>query len=74
MLIAEDILLCEAEIKAITGYRQAASQLKELHAQGFYRARRAPTTGKIVLERAHYDAICQGRPNPANAPKLRLPK
>jgi hypothetical protein len=38
----------------------------ELHRQGFSRARR-DRLGRLVLERAHYDAVCAGavvRPKP----------
>lgn len=48
------------ELHALTGYRQPAAQLRELHRQGFHRARRSPA-GHVVLERAHYEAVCAGR-------------
>jgi hypothetical protein len=54
------ITLDEDEIKAITGYDRGAEQLRELRAQGFYRARRN-YLGQIVLERGHYEAVCAGR-------------
>lgn len=55
-----DITLTDAELVAITGYRYARRQLEELHRQGYYRARRSPVTGRVILERAHYNAVCQG--------------
>jgi hypothetical protein len=61
-----DILLTEAELELVTGYKRAAEQLVELHRQGFSRARR-DRLGRLVLERAHYDAVCAGavvRPKP----------
>lgn len=68
-----DTTLSAAEVERITGYKRAADQLPELHRQGFYRARRSPTTGRIILERAHYDAVCAGA-RPANEPKVRAPQ
>ncbi len=70
MLTAEDLLLSDAELVALTGYKRAAEQLIELHRQGFNRARR-DRLGRVVLERAHYDAVCQGAQQPAR-PKVRL--
>lgn len=55
-----DILLSPNEVAQITGYRRHAQQLEELHRQGFWRARRAPVTGRVILERAHYEAVCAG--------------
>lgn len=55
-----DLTLSPRELVEITGYRRPTEQLEELHAQGFWRARRSPTTGDIILERAHYDAVCSG--------------
>lgn len=55
------ITLSEEEILQITGYKVAAYQLPELHRQGFFRARRSNTTGDVILERAHYDAVCAGQ-------------
>lgn len=45
--------------------------IAELHRQGFYRARIA-VTGNVILERAHYDAVCAGA-KPAKAPTVRNP-
>lgn len=63
--------LCSQEfIRQLSGgYSQPARQLAELHKQGFWRARRSRLTGKVVLEQAHYDAVCQGRD--AAAPQRR---
>jgi len=33
------LILAEAEIQALTGYKQAKHQIPELHRQGFFRAR-----------------------------------
>lgn len=54
------ITLTADEIFALTGYRQPAAQLEALRKQGFHRARRN-VAGAVVLERAHYEAVCAGR-------------
>jgi hypothetical protein len=55
-----DAILNEEEVRALTGYAKPSAQLRELHRQGFYRARRARLAGRIILERAHFDAVCRG--------------
>jgi len=55
-----DDLVPAAVIERMTGYRQPAAQLAELHRQGFWRARRLRTTGKVVLERPHFEAVSSG--------------
>lgn len=64
--------LTPKEIDDVTGYKRPADQLAELQRQGFYRARRSPTTGQIILERAHYAAVCAGGVQP-KAPRVRAP-
>lgn len=51
------LLLSTEELLEITGYAKPALQLKVLLAQGFHRARRT-TQNRVVLERAHYEAVC----------------
>jgi hypothetical protein len=68
------LTLADDELQELTGYAQPARILAELHRQGFFRARRSPTTGRILLERAHYDAVCQGRDQAAKAPQLHTPR
>ena len=66
--------LSRDEIVSLTGgYRKPAKQLAELHRQGFHRARRSMLTGQVVLERAHYEAVCRGSDAQSDAwqPKLR---
>ena len=65
--------LDDEAICRLTGYRQPAKQLAELHRQGFWRARRCRVTGAVILERPHYDAVCRGGESgqPAPTPKLR---
>lgn len=65
------IRLSPEEICDVTGYRRPTEQLQELHAQGFYRARRNPVDGTVILERAHYAHICAGGGEPANEPQVR---
>ena len=74
MLTGADIALDEAKIVRVCGgYKRPADQLKELHRQGFYRARRARVSGRIVLERAHYEAVCSGQERHQKpTPKLRM--
>lgn len=67
-----DVTMNDAELVAITRYSRTAEQLAELHRQGFHRARRG-RTGGVVLERAHYEAVCAGRVAVA-VPKVRPPK
>lgn len=54
------ITLTDDELHEVTGYRQPAAQLRALHARGFWLARRAPITGRVILDRAHYEAVCAG--------------
>ena len=57
-----EALMSHQELQDITGgYSQAAKQLEELHRQGFWRARRSRLHGAVILERAHYEAVCAGR-------------
>lgn len=66
--------LSKAELYAITGYKLAAPQLEALHRAGFYRARRERNgTGDVILERAHYDAVCAGISQPTR-PKITPPR
>lgn len=64
------LTLSEAELEELTRYRQASAQLAELHRQGFARAR-LDRFGRVVLERAHYEAICSGA-REQKRPALRL--
>lgn len=64
--------LTEDELFEVTRYKRPADQLAELLRQGFYRARRSPSDGSVILERPHYHAVCQGASKPANEPRVRL--
>jgi hypothetical protein len=47
------------ELEQLTGFEQATKQLDVLHKRGFTRAfigRRG-----LILERAHYEAVCRGQ-------------
>lgn len=68
-----DLLLTADELAALTGYRQPAAQVAELHRQGFWRARRLPTTGAVVVERAHYEAVARGEASAAPRPTVKPP-
>lgn len=65
------IILTSDELEGVSGYRSSKRQLAELHRQGFYRAR-IGATGNVILERAHYDAVCAGE-KPAKEPTVRNP-
>lgn len=67
-----DAILSEDEVRALTGYAKPSAQLRELHRQGFFRARRARMAGRIILERAHYEAVCRGMAAPESRPRPRL--
>jgi hypothetical protein len=67
------LTLTADELRDLTGYAQPCRQIEELHRQGFHRARRSRIDGRVILERAHYDAVCAGLEQ-APAPKLRQPR
>lgn len=71
VMLQGPIVLAEAELIAITGYKQRGPQLKELHRQGFHRARLG-RLGGVILERAHYEAVCGGHVE-RERPKVRPP-
>jgi len=68
------ITLSAEELADLTGYRQPAKQLEKLRADGYWRARRS-ITGRVILERAHYEAVCHGiDAKPAvQRPRVRVP-
>lgn len=70
------LTLSDAELVEITGgLVQPAAQLRELQRQGYFRARRSRITGKVVLERGHYEAVLAGNAAPEPpTPKLRPPR
>lgn len=53
------ITLSTREIEAITGYKREPDQLRELLRRGFKRTRRGGD-GRLIVERAHYEAVCAG--------------
>jgi hypothetical protein len=54
------LTLTPDELRDLTGYLRPGDQLRSLHEQGFVRAR-LNALGTVVLERAHYNAVCEGR-------------
>jgi len=54
------ITLSQEEIEELTGYMRPLDQLEDLRQRGFIRAFRCRKTGKVILERAHYLAVCRG--------------
>lgn len=71
MAATHDLTLSEAQLREVTGYRQPYKQLAELQRRGFHRARLSKVTGKVILERAHYDAVCAGAVPVSAPPRLR---
>jgi len=68
------VTLTDEEVQALCGgLKQPARQLAELKRLGYWRARRAAITGRVVLERAHYEAVCAGerRASKVHQPQLR---
>ena len=66
------LLLDPSEVESLAGgLIQPQRQIEELRAQGFWRARlsRAHT---VILERAHYEAVCAGAAPPAANPGNRV--
>lgn len=61
------LTLSPAELFELTRYKRAADQLRELHQRGFARA--YIRAGDVVLERAHYEAVCRGE---SQAPRPRV--
>lgn len=53
------VLLSAEELSAVTGYQKPALQVRELHRRGFARAR-VNARNEVVLERAHFEAVCRG--------------
>lgn len=55
------MILSAEQIQSLTGgYQRPKDQLAELRRQGFVRAR-IGMSGRVVLESAHYEAVCSGR-------------
>jgi hypothetical protein len=53
------LILDPFEIEALTGYSMPCKQLAALQAAGYARARRG-RNGEVILERAHFQAVCRG--------------
>ena len=56
----DTITLTDDELAEVTGYRQPAAQHRALLERGFWLARRSALTGRVILDRAHYEAVCRG--------------
>jgi len=71
--------LTEAEvIETAGGYVRPADQLRELHARGFTRAAFSRIgRRRVLLERAHYDAVVRGQyaaPQQPTEPQRQAPR
>jgi hypothetical protein len=65
--------LTDAELDELCpGLTQQAARLRHLREQGFVRARLVH--GRIVLERAHYEAVCRGEFAAAGRPDYDGPR
>ncbi len=53
------LVLQDLELVELTGYQKATKQLQVLHRRGFHRAF-ISRAGRVVLERAHYEAVTRG--------------
>lgn len=60
------IIMTPAELEQLTGYKQPTMQLSVLRSRGFHRA--FISRNGLVLERAHYDAVCRGQQGAAQQP------
>jgi hypothetical protein len=67
-----DLLLSPKELASITGFEAPHKQLEALRAAGFWRARRGRRG--VILERAHYEAVCAGAVAPGQLLEPRRPK
>lgn len=67
------LILTADELLALTGYSQSHKQLEELRRQGYHRARRSPVTGRVILERAHYEAVAAGAAGDQQRPRVKMP-
>ncbi len=65
-----DVTLKPEELVQLTGFRQPCRQLSVLHKRGFTRAYIGRSG--LVLERAHYDAVCRGQLDKAPAKQANL--
>lgn len=65
------ITFTAAELVELTRYARPAKQLAVLHIRGFHRAY-LDHNGQVVLERAHYEAVCRGEIQPAR-PRVKPP-
>lgn len=54
-----ELVLSQADVEALTGYENATKQLQVLHRRGYHRAF-INRLGRVVLERAHYEAVARG--------------
>jgi transposase len=67
--VNDDVLMSLPEVKRISGgYDQPRRQLEALREQGFWRERLG-RDHQVVLERAHYAAVCAGAVEPGYEPR-----
>lgn len=67
---AMSLVLTAPELEELTRYKRPGEQLAELQRRGFHRARKA-RDGSVVLERAHFEAVCAGAVLATREPRVR---
>lgn len=70
----DSLNLTPDELHQLTDCTLPAVQLKHLHAHGFWLAWRNLKSGRVVLPRAHYLAVCAGarQPEPGAPAEVQL--
>ena len=68
-----DLILSPDELHALTGSKRAAAQLAALKQRGFWRAY-VNNGGRLILERAHYEAVCRGGDVERKRPQITPPR
>lgn len=63
-------VLTEQELLDLTGYSLPSKQLEALMSRGFIRAYRG-RSGRVILERPHYDSVCRGEYQPFHQTGIR---
>lgn len=53
-------VLSPKEIFDLTGYSQPSKQVEALISRGFTRTYRDKRSGRVVVERCHFEAVCRG--------------
>lgn len=68
-----DLILSPEELHALTGSKRATVQLAALKSRGFWRAY-INAGGRVIVERAHYEAVCSGGNVERKRPQITPPR